>query len=69
MACWVCLLIVDFESDPLEVMDDMQIFVNVGLVSGKFAQLYTFEKLSIKDFFDELYKIMMERYYLLGFRR
>jgi len=67
MACWVCLLIVDFESDPLEVMDDMQIFVNVGLVSGKFAQLYTFEKLSIKDFFDELYKIMMERYFLLGF--
>ncbi len=67
MACWVCLLIVDFESDPLEVMDDMQIFVNEGLVSGKFAQLYTFEKLSIKDFFDELYKIMMERYFLLGF--
>jgi len=67
MACWVCLLIVDFESDPLEVMDDMQIFVNEGLASGKFAQLYTFEKLSIKDFFDELYKIMMERYFLLGF--
>ena len=65
----VCLLIVDFESDPPEVMDDMQIFVNEGLISGEFAQLYTFEKLSIKDFFDELYKIMMERYYLLGFRR
>ena len=48
-------------------MDDMQIFVNEGLASGKFAQLYTFEKLSIKDFFDELYKIMMERYFLLGF--
>jgi len=36
--------------------------LNEGLVSEKFAQLYTFEKLSIKDFFDELYKIMMERY-------
>jgi len=65
----VCLLIVDFEKSPPEVMDDMRIFVNEGLVSEKFAQLYTFEKLSIKDFFDELYKIMMERYYLLGFRR
>lgn len=64
----VCLLIVDFEKSPPEVMDDMRIFVNEGLVSEKFAQLYTFEKLSIKDFFDELYKIMMERYYLLGFR-
>ena len=64
----VCLLVIDFEKSPPEVMDDMRIFVNEGLVSEKFAQLYTFEKLSIKDFFDELYKIMMERYYLLGFR-
>jgi len=48
-------------------MDDMQIFLNEGLVSEKFAQLYTFEKLSLNNFFDELYKIMMERYYLLGF--
>ena len=64
----VCLLIVDFESEPPEVMDDMQIFLDEGLVSEKFAQLYTFEELSMKDFFDELYKIMMERYYLLGFR-
>ena len=63
----VCLLIVDFESEPPEVMDDMQTFLDEELVSEKFAQLYTFEKLSMKDFFDELYKIMMERYYLLGF--
>jgi len=63
----ICLLIVDFESKPPEVMDDMQIFLNEGLVSEKFAQLYTFEKLSLNNFFDELYKIMMERYYLLGF--
>jgi hypothetical protein len=61
-------MIVDFESKPPEVMDDMQIFLNEGLVSEKFAQLYIFEKLRLKDFFDELYKIMMERYYLLGFR-
>jgi len=63
----VCLLIVDFESDPPEVMDDMQIFLNKELISEKFAQLYTFEDLTMKDFFDELYKVMMERYYLLGF--
>ncbi len=64
----VCLLIVDFESDPPEVIDNMQIFLDEGLVSEKFAQLYTFEDLTMKDFFDELYKVMMERYYLLGFR-
>ena len=62
-------MIVDFESDPPEVMDDMQIFLDEGLVSEKFAQLYSFEDLGIKDFFDQLYKTMMERYYLLGFRR
>ncbi len=36
--------------------------------SEKFTRLYTFEDLTMKDFFDELYKVMMERYYLLGFR-
>lgn len=64
----VCLLIVDFESDPPEVMDTLQVFLGEGRVSEKFAQLYTFEDLAMKDFFDELYKLMMERYYLLGFR-
>ena len=64
----VCLLFVDFERKPPEIIDDMRVFVNEGLVSEKFARLYTFEELSIKAFFDELYKTMMERYYLLGFR-
>lgn len=44
-------------------------YVIEELVSEKFARLYTFEELSIKDFFEELYKTMMERYYLLGFRQ
>ena len=64
----VCLLIVDFESDPPKVMDN-KIFLNEGLVSKKFAHLYSFEDLRINDFFDQLFKVMMERYYLLGFRR
>jgi len=64
----VCLLIVDFESDPPKVMDDMQMFLDEGLVIEKFARLYTFKDLAPKDFFDGLYKVMMERYYLLGFR-
>jgi hypothetical protein len=64
----VCLLFVDFERSPPEIIDDVQVFVNEGLVSEKFAQLYIFEELSIKNFFDELYKTTMERYYLLGFR-
>ncbi len=63
----VCLLIVDFESSPPKIMADMKLFVNEGLIDEKFAALYSFEKLSIENFFDELYKAMIERYYLLGF--
>jgi len=64
----VCLLIVNFESNPPIIMDDMQMFLKEGLVSDRFAQLYTFEKLRMEDFFDELHKVMIERYYLLGFK-
>lgn len=65
----VCLLIVDFESDPPRVMDDMQTLQAEGLVSEKFARLYTFKNLAMKNFFDELYKIMIERYHFLKFRQ
>ncbi len=65
----VCLLIVDFESNPPEVIDDMSRFLDEGLIDEKFATLYSFEKLSIKNFFDDLYKTMIERYYLLGFEQ
>ncbi|RKX98375.1 MAG: hypothetical protein DRP55_08250 [Spirochaetes bacterium] len=61
----VSLLIVDFSQDPPEIIEDMRIFAEKGLVSKKFASMYTFNKLSINTFFDELYKYMMERYYLL----
>jgi hypothetical protein len=64
----VCLLIVDFKRKPPEVIGDMKVFARKKLVGKKFAQLYTFEELSIENFFDELCKMMMERYYLLGFR-
>lgn len=63
----ICLLIVDFENDPPTIVDDMQVFADDKLVSGRFAQLYSFEDLSVKKFFEDLYKMMMERYYLLGF--
>lgn len=63
----VCLLIVDFESSPPKIMHDMKLFVEENLIDDKFASLYSFEKLSIENFFDELYKTMIERYYLLGF--
>ena len=64
----VCLLIVDFEKDPPRVMDNMKVFVEEGLVRPDFGNLFSFEDLSIRNFFDELHKIMLERYYLLGFR-
>ncbi|MGQ9627709.1 MAG: hypothetical protein ACUVV0_12505, partial [Anaerolineae bacterium] len=64
----VCLLIVDFEKDSPEIIDSMKAFVDEALVSEKFVRFYTFEELSIQNFFDELFKLLMERYYLLGFK-
>ena len=61
----VCLLIVDFSQDTPEILDNMNQFVQEGLVSERFASMYSFDKLSIDHFFDEIYKIMMARYYLL----
>jgi hypothetical protein len=61
----VSLLIVDFEKDPPIVMDNMEMFLKEGLVNENFAKLYSFEPLSIREFFDEIYRIAMERYYLV----
>jgi len=61
----ICLLIVDFSQDPPEIIDNIRQFVEKGLVSERFANMYSFNELSIENFFDELYKYMMERYYLI----
>jgi len=61
----ICLLIVDFEQTPPVVIDDLQVFKTQGLISEKFANFFSFNTLSTKNFFDDLHKIMMERYYLL----
>lgn len=61
----VCLLIADFNYDPPQVVENMDQFVRKGLVSEKFANMYSIEDLSISNFFDELYKVIMERFYLL----
>ena len=61
----ISLLIVDFEKDTPLVMDNMEMFLKEGLVSESFAKLYSFESLSIREFFDEIYRITMERYYLI----
>jgi len=63
----ICLLIVDFEQDPHFVMDDIKMFLEQNLVSEDFANRFSFETLSVRNFFDELNSIMMERYYLLRF--
>jgi len=47
----VCLLIVDFSQDPPEVIDNMDQFVERRLVSEKFANMYSFDELSISHFF------------------
>lgn len=62
----ICLLIVDFQKDSPVVMDDMKTFVEEELVSKNFADHFDFDTLSVRTFFDDLYKIVTERYYLLG---
>ena len=59
------LMLVDFSQEPPEVLDTMEQLVHKGLVSESFAKMYNFERLSINRFFDELHKILLERYYLL----
>jgi hypothetical protein len=61
----VCLLIVDFEQTPPLVINNIETLKTEGLVSAKFAEYFSFSNLSIENFFDDLYKIMLERYYLL----
>lgn len=61
----VCLMIVDLLHEPPEVIENMNQFVEKGLVDEKFADMYSFEGLNVNRFFDDLYKFMMERYYLL----
>ena len=61
----VTLLIVDFEQDPPVVIDNMETFLKERMVGANFANFFTFESLSIQNFFDEIYKATMNRYYLL----
>jgi len=63
----VSLLIVDFMKDPPQIYDDLQAMACDHLVSQRFADLYSFEPLRIASFFDDVYRIAVERYYLLGF--
>ncbi|MGC9069518.1 MAG: hypothetical protein ACP5IZ_11195 [Thermoprotei archaeon] len=61
----ITLLIVDFEQDPPVILDSMNDFLKEGLVRENFANLFSFEQLSIQNFFDEIHKIAVQRYYLL----
>jgi len=61
----VALLIVDFEQDPPVIIDDINTLQKEGLVSKNFANIFSFEPLSIRNFFDEIYRLAMERYYML----
>jgi hypothetical protein len=61
----ICLLIVDFQKDPPAVLNDTRVFMREGLVSKDFASHFSFATLSMGKFFDELYRIAMERYYSL----
>jgi hypothetical protein len=61
----VCLLLVDFESSPPIVIDDMKALAKEGIVSEDFVRDFSFEHLRIDDFFEGLCRVMTERYYLL----
>ena len=61
----VCLLFIDFSKEQPEIIDNINMFVEKKLVSEQFADMYSFDILSIDRFFNKLYKCMMERFYLL----
>lgn len=55
----------DFSKNPPQIIDKMKHFAYAGLVSEQFAEMYSFDELNINSFFNHLYKLMMERYYLI----
>jgi hypothetical protein len=61
----VALLIVDFQKDPPVVIDNLKTLSEEGLVNEKFASFFSFEPLSIQNFFDDIYRITLSRNYLL----
>lgn len=61
----ISLLIVDFEQDPPALIEDLNTLAKQQIVSDEFAQSFSFDPLSVQSFFDDLHKILTERYYLL----
>jgi hypothetical protein len=61
----ISLLIADFEQDPPAPIDDLHTLAKQQIVSNEFAKSFSFDALSVRSFFDDLHRILTERYYLL----
>lgn len=61
-AMW--LLIVDFDEDPPEIIDDMSRLAEKGRVSQEFAETYDSQVISAENFFDRLITLYKKRYAL-----
>ncbi|MBC9987080.1 MULTISPECIES: hypothetical protein [unclassified Haloferax] len=58
----MCLLIVDFEQSPPRIMDDIDEFVEQGLVTPEFAEIYGSNVISVENFFEKLLSDYKRRY-------
>ncbi|MYL17309.1 hypothetical protein GLW36_11740 [Halorubrum terrestre] len=61
----ICLLIVDFSQDPPMIMDNIDYYVEEGIVSADFAETYGSKIISVDDFFDKLIRDYKRRYALV----
>ena len=58
----MCLLVVDFEQSPPRIMDDIDDFVEQGLVTPEFADVYGSDVISVENFFEKLLGDYKRRY-------
>ncbi len=59
----ICLLLVDFEESPPQIVEDNSYLVNKNRISEDFAKKYDIKDLGISSFFDDIIAIFYERYY------
>lgn len=58
----MCLLIVDFEQSPPQIMDNIDDFVEQEIVTPEFAEIYGSEVISVENFFEKLLSDYKTRY-------
>jgi len=58
----VCLLIIDFRSDPPKIIDSIQSFVDEGIINEEMAKKFSMSGLDIKNFVSDILDIYKKRH-------